>query len=212
MPRIFSVFALALLTALPALAQQVEVGYASWYNRGFHGLSTASGELYDHEGLTAAHPTLPFGTQIRVTRTDDDRSVVVTVNDRMQSGPGHVIDLSGGAAAKLGLLETGVARVRITTPTSASASADPPQATARPAVTQPAVQSAYTLQLGVFSSRASAEQMAGRHSGAWIQSVNASGQSMYRVYFKGFDSEPAARSVQQQLASSGVDSFLRALQ
>lgn len=189
------------------MAQQAEVGYASWYNRGFHGLSTASGEAYDHEALTAAHPSLPFGTMIRVTRTDDGRSVIVRINDRMQSGPGHVLDLSGAAARELGMLETGVTRVRI-----AEGQAPATAATVTPASTSVAPSGAsFTLQLGVFSSRASAQAQADRHSGSWIQAVQGDSGTMYRVYYKGYDSETAARSEQQRLYSTGVESFLRAL-
>jgi rare lipoprotein A len=104
---------LILVFAAGATAQTSEVGYASWYNRGYHGLATASGETYDHEAMTAAHPELAFGTMVRVARTDNGRSVVVRINDRMQSGPGHVIDLSGAAAHDLEMIESGVAKVRL---------------------------------------------------------------------------------------------------
>ncbi|NNE70478.1 MAG: septal ring lytic transglycosylase RlpA family protein [Rhodothermales bacterium] len=209
MSRTLTLFALIVLTAVPALAQDVEVGYASWYNRGFHGLTTASGEAYDHEALTAAHPTLPFGTLIRVTRTDDGRSIQVRVNDRMVSGPGHVIDLSGAAARDLGLLETGVARVRIGDTVS---SAVPTAVTTPVSVTSTPATGAYTLQLGVFSSRESAQQLAARHDGAWIQSVtNYAGASAYRVYYRSFDAEPSARTAQRSLTDQGVESFLRSL-
>lgn len=208
MSRTLTLIALIALVAVPAIAQDVEVGYASWYNRGFHGLTTASGEAYDHEALTAAHPTLPFGTLIRVTRTDDGRSIQVRVNDRMVSGPGHVIDLSGAAARDLGLLETGVARVRVGGPTPAST---PATATVVNSTNPPAT-GAYTLQLGVFSSRESAQQMASSHDGAWIQSMtNSAGAMAYRVYYRSFDAEASARSAQRTLTDQGVDSFLRSL-
>jgi peptidoglycan lytic transglycosylase len=210
MPRTLTLFALIALMATPVLAQDVEVGYASWYNRGFNGLSTASGEAYDHESLTAAHPSLPFGTMLQVTRVDDGRSISVRINDRMQSGPGHVIDLSGAAARELGLLDTGVARVRL------NATADgTTTATIIPAGTRTGDQThsgSYTLQLGVFSSRAAAQDLATQFDGAWIQSIPAQAGSMYRVYYQSFDGEAQARSVQAGLTTSGVESFLRMLQ
>jgi rare lipoprotein A (peptidoglycan hydrolase) len=88
---------------------------ASWYGvpDGFHGRRTASGEIFNAYGLSAAHRTLPLGTRIRVTNTANNRSVVVRVNDR---GPFHgnrVLDLSQGAAARLGMISSGTARVRI---------------------------------------------------------------------------------------------------
>jgi rare lipoprotein A len=213
MSRILTVLAFIAILVAPAAAQDVEVGYASWYNKGFHGLTTASGEAYDHEALTAAHPTLPFGTMIRVTRTDDGRSIQVRVNDRMQSGPGHVLDLSGGAARQLGLMDTGVARVRIG---EGAAVASNPATTSpiSPVSTGYATSTAaYTLQLGVFSVRQSAQNLAAQHDGAWIQSMtDSAGKSVYRVYFKSFDGESTARSAQQGLSARGVDSFLRNLQ
>jgi len=88
-------------------------GLASWYGPGLHGNPSASGERFDQNALTAAHRTLPFGTQVVVTNLDNGSSVVVRINDR---GPFHgnrVIDLSTAAARVLGLIQTGVAPVRL---------------------------------------------------------------------------------------------------
>lgn len=92
---------------------KVLAGPASWYGGKFHGRLTANGERFDKFGLTAAHRTLPFGTQVRVTNERNGRSVVVRINDR---GPFHgnrVIDLSRGAAEAVGMLGTGTAPVKI---------------------------------------------------------------------------------------------------
>lgn len=88
-------------------------GMASWYGPGFHGNPSASGERFNQNALTAAHRTLPFGTRVLVTNLDNGQSVVVRINDR---GPFHgnrVIDLSMGAARVLGLVQSGVAPVRL---------------------------------------------------------------------------------------------------
>ncbi len=88
-------------------------GFASWYGPGFHGNQSASGERFNQHDLTAAHRTLPFGTRVLVTNLDNGQSVVVRINDR---GPFHgnrVIDVSKGAASVLGLISSGVARVRL---------------------------------------------------------------------------------------------------
>ncbi len=87
-------------------------GLASVYGKDFDGKRTASGERYDSRALTAAHRTLPLGTQIRVTNLDNGKSVRVRVNDRGPHVRGRIVDLSAGAAAALGF-STGVARVRI---------------------------------------------------------------------------------------------------
>ena len=94
-------------------ALMTQVGYASWYGPGFHGKRTASGEVYDMYGMTAAHKTLPFGSLVRVVDLETGRSVVVRINDRGPYVKGRIIDLSYGAARELGLDKKGVAKVRI---------------------------------------------------------------------------------------------------
>ena len=86
-------------------------GMASWYGPGFHGRRTASGETFNSSGLTAAHRYLPFGTRVRVTNLRNGRSVVVRINDRGPFSGGRVIDLSRGAAAIIGVFQSGVAPV-----------------------------------------------------------------------------------------------------
>lgn len=89
------------------------VGIASWYGPGFAGRKTASGERYRPSEMTAAHKTLPFGTAVKVTNLDNDRSIVVRINDRGPFVHGRLIDLSQGAAKKLGVIATGTARVKV---------------------------------------------------------------------------------------------------
>jgi len=86
-------------------------GMASWYGPGFHGRRTASGETFNSSSLTAAHRYLPFGTKVRVTNLRNGRSVVVRINDRGPFSGGRVIDLSRGAAAIIGVFQSGVAPV-----------------------------------------------------------------------------------------------------
>ena len=90
-----------------------QTGLASWYSDSLHGRTTASGEAYDRDAMTAAHRTLGFGTRVRVTRTSSGRSVDVTINDRGPFVDGRIIDLSRRAAEQLGMLEDGVVRVRV---------------------------------------------------------------------------------------------------
>lgn len=91
-----------------------ETGIASWYGRPFHGRRTASGEVYNMNDLTAAHPTLPFGTRVRVENLDNGRSITVRINDRGPFVEDRVLDLSRRAAEELGMIGPGKARVRIT--------------------------------------------------------------------------------------------------
>lgn len=89
------------------------IGTAAYYAKRFHGRRTHSGTKHDRKGLTAAHPTLPHGTRVKVINLANNRSVIVTVNDRCRKRKGEFIDLSRAAARQLGFLGRGQARVRI---------------------------------------------------------------------------------------------------
>ena len=91
---------------------RVEHGKASYYGHGFAGRKTASGERFDPNAMTAAHPSLPFGTRIRVSR-QNGASVTVRVNDRCGCPGGRIVDLSEAAARKLGMIKEGVVAVRV---------------------------------------------------------------------------------------------------
>lgn len=91
----------------------VETGLASWYGPGFAGKPTASGEPFRPRKRTAAHPSLPFGTVVRVTRPDTGASVRVVINDRGPYKKGRIIDLSKKAARRIDLVDEGVTRVEV---------------------------------------------------------------------------------------------------
>ncbi|MEN8265081.1 MAG: septal ring lytic transglycosylase RlpA family protein [Nitrospirota bacterium] len=86
---------------------------ASWYGHKFNGRLTASGERFDMYAMTCAHKTFNFGTKLRVINPDNNKSVIVTVNDRGPFIRGRDLDLSYGAAKKIGIIEKGVGRVKI---------------------------------------------------------------------------------------------------
>ena len=90
-----------------------EVGIASYYADKYHGKTTASGETFDTNELTAAHRTLPFGTRVKVTDLESNRSVIVRINDRGPFVAGRVIDLSRAAAEELQFIRAGLAKVRV---------------------------------------------------------------------------------------------------
>lgn len=96
-----------------ASGARAEVGIASFYADRFHGRRTASGELHDRDAFTSAHPRARFGTRLRVTDLATGRSVVVRVNDRGPFVKGRIVDLSLAAARALGIVERGLARVRV---------------------------------------------------------------------------------------------------
>ncbi|WP_459206648.1 septal ring lytic transglycosylase RlpA family protein [Pseudomonas sp. MLB6B] len=90
-----------------------DTGMASYYGARHQGKRTASGEPFNPYALTAAHRKLPFGSRLRVTNLANQRSVVVRINDRGPHRRGRLIDLSRGAAEKIGMLRSGTARVRV---------------------------------------------------------------------------------------------------
>ena len=93
--------------------QRVNYIVASWYGKQFNGKLTASGKRFNMYAMTCAHKTLKFGTKLRVTNPDNNKSVIVTVNDRGPFIRGRDLDLSYGAAKKIGIVRKGVARVKM---------------------------------------------------------------------------------------------------
>ena len=110
-PSFMLALLLASCTSSPAHAQQT--GYASWYGGKFHGRQTANGEIFDTYKLTAAHQTLPFDTIVKVVNLENGKSTVVRINDRGPFAGNRIIDLSFAAAREIGMIETGIVRVRL---------------------------------------------------------------------------------------------------
>ncbi|MFW6193084.1 MAG: septal ring lytic transglycosylase RlpA family protein, partial [Gemmatimonadota bacterium] len=117
-----------------------EEGTASWYGPGFHGRPTASGEAFDMEAMTAAHPSLPLGTRVRVTVVETGRNTSVRVNDRGPFVDDRILDVSRAAARRLGFLEAGKARVRVE-------------------VVEPPPEDCWAVQVGSYSERRNARAM-----------------------------------------------------
>jgi rare lipoprotein A (peptidoglycan hydrolase) len=103
----------ALASAKPEKPVPVETGLASWYGVPFHGRKTASGEVFDKNKLTAAHPSLPLGTPILITNLETGESIRARVNDRFPGRPGYVIDVSQAIAQELDFEHAGRARVAV---------------------------------------------------------------------------------------------------
>jgi len=113
--RILTAILVTLALAGPAgfAAAQSEEGTANFYGDKFQGKKTASGEVFDKNGLTAAHKKLPFGTKVKVTNVENSKSVVVTVNDRMAASNPAVIDVTRRAAEELDFVKSGKAKVKV---------------------------------------------------------------------------------------------------
>lgn len=108
-----TIYLLVLLLLCSSALAQVQTGKASFYADKFEGRPTASGEKYRHNKLTAAHKTLPFGTKVKVTNLDNNKTVEVVINDRGPYVDGRIIDLSKSAAEQLGFINQGLAEVKM---------------------------------------------------------------------------------------------------
>lgn len=143
-----------------------ERGYASWYGEKFQGHNTSNGEVYDMYQLSAAHKTMPIPGYLRVTNLENDRSIIVRVNDRGPFHTGRVVDLSYAAAYMLGFDNKGTAMVEVeaVVPTPGGtmlASTSTARSVTTPMVTQtgPATGSGQYLQVGAFADLQTAEQL-----------------------------------------------------
>lgn len=143
---------------LPSAKGYTATGKASWYGKKFHGLRTSSGERYDMYKMTAAHRTLPLPSYVRVTNLANGKSVIVKVNDR---GPFHserIMDLSYAAAARLGMLKQGTARVKLEAidPAEYARQQDEDKPAAATAASSGDDDRKFFVQVGAFSEKANA--------------------------------------------------------
>lgn len=159
---------------LPTARGYRERGIASWYGRKFHGRETSSGEVYDMHAMTAAHPTLPLPSYVRVTHLGNGRQVVVKVNDRGPFAKNRLIDLSYAAAKKLDMIGDGTARVEVVTvqPVEKADRAVPSRyPDARDWRDESHLRNRIFIQVGAFSVRRNAEQMLERLTSARFDNV-----------------------------------------
>jgi len=182
-------------TVLPSSKGYHERGIASWYGSKFHGRRTSSGELYDMHLPTAAHKSLPLPTYAEVKNLDNGRSMIVKINDR---GPFHedrIIDLSYAAAIKLGVDRTGTARVdvrAINVKTSKKASVKLADGT--------------FLQVGAFSKRKTAEDLAGKMMAAQLKPVTVQkSRGLYKVWIGPYASEAEIEASSRRVVELGYE-------
>lgn len=196
-PRSAAVLLLSLLLSAPACAggrmiagAPGQTGIASWYGPDFHGRLTSNREVYDMYDMTAAHPTLPFGTRVMVTNLDNGRAAEVRINDRGPFVKERIIDLSYAAARMLGMIGPGTAPVRL----DILNRKDWP----------PAV--GMVIQVGSFTNEQNARRLQaelGRRFGeTFISTVVCSGRVFYRVRIK-VDDRSGADLLAGRLSASG---------
>jgi len=185
--------------ATPAPAAPIvqgERGIASWYGYPYHGRATSSGEIYNMYAMTAAHRTLPFGTEVRVHDLENGRDVTVRINDRGPFVEGRIIDLSYAAAQAMGM--NGVAQVWL-------------ELLGLGPTTVPGI---FAVQIGAFSDRHNAERLKAllgtQYGPVIIQAYERADGTFYRVRVGSESSEDAARQLAQKLlaANLAVETFV----
>jgi len=185
--------------SIPPQAKRVEVGWASWYGKDFHGRRTASGAVYDMYQLTAAHKTLPLGTSAMVTHLDNGKSAMVTINDRGPFVKGRIIDLSYAAAQALGMVEEGVAKVRV-------------EVVDKKAAPQPPPEGPFTIQVGAFIDRANAVRLMAElqktYTNISITELKTAENTYYRVRVGRFRTRDEAYHIASRLAQEGYTAFM----
>jgi rare lipoprotein A len=179
-------------------------GMASWYGWDFHGKKTSNGELYNMYAMTAAHKTLPLGTYVKVHNLENNRSVVVRINDRGPFVRGRIIDLSYSAAKDIGIVGPGTARVEVIAlgrRTSSSGGA------ASTYTVEDYSHGRFTFQVGAFLNRENAERqkraLARRYKNAHITVYDRGDKLFYRVRVGRFATLQEAIQHQEILIQDG---------
>ncbi len=177
---------------------EVQRGVASWYGPAFDGRLTACGEIYDMNGLTAAHPSLAFGTRVEVVNLDNGRRVVVRINDRGPYVDGRIVDLSYGAARQLGMVGPGTARVELRV--LPGRAAPPPVSLA--------ADTRYTVQVGAFRDAGRADELRSRLAARYPDAVVRSDGGWHRVQVGDYDWRRKAESLRRELRRAGYPALV----
>ncbi len=173
-----------------------EVGIASWYGPGFHGKLTANGETYNQKAMTAAHKTLPLPTLVKVENLENGKSVVVRVNDRGPYSKGRIIDLTEVAARRLGMIDKGTAKVRV------SVLSEDPDCYVTAGHEVNIDKGNFAVQIGAFTNAENAKRLAGKiGSRAVVSKGYAKGTEWSRVWVTGYPTkEQALNAVNGELS------------
>lgn len=220
---LFVVTSVFLLGACKMEAQDkkfIQTGQASFYADKFEGRKTANGEIYYHIRKTAAHPDLPFGSVVKVTHLDNNKFVVVRINDRGPFVENRIIDLSKSAAEELGFVDQGLASVKIEliASTDELPGKDEEKETPEKSVyykvnAQKISPIGNGVQVGSFTANEnllqSAEHLQTKyHKPVYVEIGEADGQKLFRVIVGGFSTPNEARKFKAVLAKEFPDCFV----
>ncbi len=182
----------------------LQKGIASWYGHPYHGRRTANGETYDMWRLTAAHKTLPFGTQVRVVHQGTGAAVVVRINDRGPFIKGRIIDLSRAAAKRLNLIETGTAPVRLFL-VEPSGSQNLAQNETHTSLKEKGY---WTIQIGSFSDYQRARIFSRQFEKYSAEIFIQPNQGLFRVRLGQFQSKHHCRALAKSLSEDGMETWI----
>lgn len=202
---------------LPTAEGYSEEGLASWYGKDFHGKPTSCGEPYDMFAMTAAHKTLPLGTHVKVTNLENQRSIILRVNDRGPFVGGRIIDLSCGAAQELGSYGRGLARVRVEAVQYASQVQVGSDTYWKVDPVPSFRYGCFSVQVGAFRDRNNAyrlkEKMSGRNRETQVSQASDTNGNFYRVRVGLYQDIMIARQELDRLRSNGFpDAFVIAVE
>jgi len=181
-------------------------GVASWYGTKFHGRKTANGETYNMYAMTAAHKTLPIPSYVRVTNLNNQRSVVVRINDRGPFHSNRIIDLSYAAATKLGIVQTGTGYVEIE---AIEPGQNIAKQTTKPVSSSEVAKTGLYLQIGAFKDKFNARRLQQRvaqlpETQAALKVAKSPQGIFYKVLVGPLTSEQRIQQMSEKLAALGI--------
>jgi rare lipoprotein A (peptidoglycan hydrolase) len=193
-----------------------QVGKASWYGREFNGRKTASGERFDMNGLTAAHKTLPFGTMLKVKNFENGKTITVRINDRGPYRGNRIIDLSYGAANKIGMIKGGETQVGLQIIKKGGGEEidrendGDVEAVSDDMNHEDSLRSGgYAIQAGAFYSKRNADQLKARIEGMTNKPVTiVNDGDMYKVRIEGLGSKNDVNRLKKTLSDDDIPSYL----
>ncbi|MEO9884639.1 MAG: septal ring lytic transglycosylase RlpA family protein [Balneola sp.] len=180
----------------------IESGVASWYGPNFNGRLTANGETFDMNGISAAHRTLPFNTEVIVENLDSGKSIRVRINDRGPFAKDRIIDLSKAAAEAVDMIGPGTANVKlylVKGDLKNSRVTDLKVAT-------------YTVQLGSYNDLASAQTQAKKIRDSRVETLTYNSGTVYRIYFGIYKDRSKAEKEMRRLKKNGFIGFVKQIE
>lgn len=182
--------------------EKIETGIASWYGPNFNGKLTANGETFDMNGISAAHRTLPFNSEVIVVNVDNGKSIRVRINDRGPYAKDRIIDLSKAAAEAVDMIGPGTANVEVYLVKGDLKNSR---------VTDLKVPN-YTVQLGSYVAKNQAENLSRKIKGSRVETLSLNGSTVYRVYFGKYTDRSKADNQMKKLRRDGYNGFVKQIE